>query len=74
VEQSITGVLPAYRRRGLGKWLKAEMLEGVRERLPQARYLETGNAEQNEAMLAINRALGFQPYHSELQYRLDFGT
>jgi len=74
VEQSITGVLPAYRRRGLGKWLKAEMLMAVQGRLPQAGYLETGNAEQNEAMLAINRALGFQPYRSELQYRLDFGT
>lgn len=74
VEQSITGVLPIYRRRGLGKWLKAEMLETIFQCLPQAQYLETGNADQNDAMLAINRALGFQPYHSELQYRLDFGT
>ncbi len=74
VEQSITGVLPVYRRRGLGKWLKAKMLEAIREHLPQAGYVETGNAEQNEAMLAINRALGFQSFRTELQYRLNFGT
>lgn len=59
--QDDTGVLPDHRGRGLGRWLKATMLLKVLKELPGARWIETGNATTNEAMLGINRALGFKP-------------
>jgi mycothiol synthase len=66
VEQSITGVLPPYRGRDLGKWLKAEMLALVRQEFPQAHYIETGNANANAPMMSINQRLGFRPYHTQM--------
>ncbi|MCX5974491.1 MAG: GNAT family N-acetyltransferase [Coprothermobacterota bacterium] len=66
VVQAITGVLPPYRGRDLGKWLKAEMLVLVRREFPQAHYIETANANTNVPMLSINTRLGFRPYHSQM--------
>jgi GNAT superfamily N-acetyltransferase len=55
-----TVVDPAHRGHGLGKWIKAAMLKQVLAELPQARWMVTGNAASNDAMLAINRQLGFR--------------
>ncbi|HEV8593995.1 MAG TPA: GNAT family N-acetyltransferase [Thermoplasmata archaeon] len=60
IYQGLTGVREAYRGRGLGKWVKAEMLLRVRRELPQVRIVSTWNATTNAAMLAINDALGFR--------------
>jgi mycothiol synthase len=54
-----TGVEPAHRGRALGKWLKAAMTQKILDELPAARWLITGNAASNDAMLSINRQLGF---------------
>ncbi len=62
IGQGLTGVKEAYRGRGLGKWLKATMLLRVRDQLPQVTVVQTGNATENEAMLSINRRLGFEKY------------
>ncbi len=62
IHQYITGVRLRYRGRGLGKWLKAAMLLRVRKCLPQVQVVVTNNATSNEAMLSINRRLGFKPY------------
>lgn len=70
VNQGITGVLPEYRRRGLGRWLKAELLKWVLEQHPEVKVARTNNAESNSAMLGINIALGFQPYSQETVYQL----
>ena len=64
LQQGNTGVFPEYRGHGLGKWLKAAMLAKVVRDKPQVKRIRTGNADVNEAMLAINRQLGFQPYKS----------
>jgi len=56
-----TGVAPAHRGRALGKWLKAAITQQVLDELPAARWVVTGNAASNDAMLSINRQLGFQP-------------
>ena len=62
LEQEMTGVLPAYRNRGLGRWLKAAMLDKVLRDRPQVQFVRTGNADSNAAMLKLNHALGFKPF------------
>jgi mycothiol synthase len=70
VRQQFTGVHPSARGRGLGKWLKAAMLEHVRAVHPDTVYMTTENAGSNASMLAINRALGFQLYRSATTYQV----
>jgi GNAT superfamily N-acetyltransferase len=55
-----TAVEPAHRGRALGKWLKAAMTQKALDELPPAHWLVTSNATSNEAMLSINRQLGFR--------------
>ena len=62
--QGDTVVLSAFRNRGIGRWLKAEMWRDLREARPEVTRLRTGNAESNDAMLAINVAMGFRPAHN----------
>ena len=61
VNQYFTGVLDRYRRKGLAKRLKAEMLFVIREKFPDVEYIKTTTARTNRPMRAINKALGFQP-------------
>ncbi|MGH3300895.1 MAG: GNAT family N-acetyltransferase [Streptosporangiaceae bacterium] len=55
-----TGVDPAHRGRGLGKWLKAAITRRILDELPAVRWVITWNAGSNDAMLAINTRLGFR--------------
>jgi GNAT superfamily N-acetyltransferase len=70
VRQLFTGVHPRARGRGLGKWLKAAMLEHVRGVHPDTVYMTTENAGSNASMLAINHALGFRPYRTATTYQI----
>jgi RimJ/RimL family protein N-acetyltransferase len=66
IHQYFTGVLRRYRRRGLAKRLKAEMLMYIKEKFPDADYVTTTTAKENQPMRAINKQLGFLPkktYH-----------
>lgn len=69
LRQGDTGVQPAYRGHGLGRWLKAAMLERVLAELGVA-YVRTGNADSNAPMLKINHALGFKPRVAEVWWEL----
>jgi mycothiol synthase len=59
--QGDTGVDPAHRDKGLGRWLKAVNLRRLLDERPAIRVVDTGNASSNEPMLNINVALGFRP-------------
>jgi len=70
IYQRFTGVRPDCRGRGLGKWLKAAMLQYIRRTYPDARWVITGNANSNDPMLAINRKLGFKTHRGGRSYQM----
>jgi GNAT superfamily N-acetyltransferase len=70
-EQGDTGVFPQYRNLGLGRWLKAAMLEKIIQERPTVKLVRTENADSNAAMLRINHELGFKPYMAECWWQVE---
>ncbi len=54
-----TTTVPHARRRGLALSVKRESLRRLRAGRPDIERVATQNAAQNEAILAVNRTLGF---------------
>jgi mycothiol synthase len=71
LRQDFTGVLPEYRNRGLGRWLKAEMLSRIIRERPEVELIRSGNADSNAAMVKINNELGFKPYISLTDWQVE---
>ena len=69
IHQYFTGVLGRYRRKGLAKRLKAEMLMYIKESFPDAEYITTSTAKENKPMRAINKQLGFMPKKTCAMFR-----
>jgi GNAT superfamily N-acetyltransferase len=67
--QNLTGVKEVYRGRGLGKWLKAEMLLWLKDEFPDVTYISTGNATDNVPMLSINERMGFKEHNTGSAYK-----
>lgn len=64
---AFTGVLPAYRGRGLARAIKvAAAIEAARA---GRHWIETSNHDVNAPMLAVNRALGYRPVTTTLFMR-----
>lgn len=65
-----TAVVPAHRGRGLGMWLKSDLLR----RLPAARAslteLHTAVPEDHRHLLSLNASLGFRTLRRTVRYRL----
>lgn len=70
LHQGGTATVPSHRGKGLGKWVKAQMVERVLKDLPEARYVRTDNAASNDAMLAINVGMGFKPAWEEIIWQV----
>ncbi len=60
-----------FQGRGLGKWLKAEMLFSCKKKFPEIKFVATDFALVNEPMKAINRTLGFKHYKTWVDYKFD---
>lgn len=58
-----TGVDPAHRNKGLGRWLKAAMIERIVADHPRLSRVDTFNAGSNQPMLKINVDMGFRTVH-----------
>ncbi len=71
ISQGITGVFPEYRNKGLGRRIKAEMLDRILAKRPGAKFVRTGNADMNAPMLKINNELGFKPYIAECIWQVE---
>jgi mycothiol synthase len=69
ISQEATGVNPEHRNLGLGKWLKAANLREMLRLNPEAKFVRTGNANTNAAMLKINVELGFKPYFTSIVWQ-----
>ena len=74
VGQGGTAVDPEHRGHKLGKWLKAAMLQRVLDERPDVTQVRTGNADSNDAMLSINRQLGFKPHRADAAWQVETET
>lgn len=66
----ITIADPRHRGHRLGTIVKIENHRQLRQRFPGLRYVQTGNADTNTYMAAINERLGFVPYQLSNIYQL----
>lgn len=71
IMQLLTGVKQEYRGRGLGKWLKADMLLYIKENFSETKFIQTDNAISNAPMVSINDKMGFKLNIAQTMYKFD---
>lgn len=71
LNQGFTGIYPAYRNKGLGRWLKAEMMKKILAERPEVEFVRTGNANSNAPMLKLNTEMGFKPYIANTVWQVE---
>jgi len=69
--QGFTGVYPEYRSKGLGRWLKAEMMHKILNERPEVEFIRTTNSNSNAPMLKINIEMGFKPYRANTIWQVE---
>src|SRR5206468_1123827 len=69
-DQGDTATEPAHRNKGLGRWIKAYNLLWMLREHPEVEEVDTWNADANEPMLNINRAMGFRCVRTWRHWRL----
>jgi GNAT superfamily N-acetyltransferase len=60
-----------HRGHRLGMRLKLANLDEVRRQLPEVRYLNTWNADENAYIVGVNERLGYRPMESWTEWQLD---
>jgi GNAT superfamily N-acetyltransferase len=70
-DQHDTAVLPAHRRRGLARWLKAEQTILLRASFPAVRAVTVTLNQQNLPMAAVNGAVGYRAVRERLLVELE---
>jgi len=68
-----TMVDPDHRGKAIGKWVKGAANLAALENWKGGVYQETGNALTNEAMLSINRAMGFEHEKTTTEVDIEVG-
>lgn len=71
LSQGDTAVVPAYRNRGIGRWVKAAAIKGVLAEQPGVKYVRTDNASSNAGMLKINHEMGFKLYKVSKHWQIE---
>ncbi len=69
--QELTAVARPHRGHRLGLLVKLAMLDLLAAREPQVTHIDTGNADGNQHMIAINEQLGFREQGRWLSWELD---
>ncbi|MFN8474970.1 MAG: GNAT family N-acetyltransferase [Anaerolineae bacterium] len=69
--QGGTGTSRNYRNRGLGRWMKAAMMERILRERPSVKRVRTGNAEVNAPMLKINWEMGYRPTKTWTMWQIE---
>jgi len=68
-DQQDTAVAREHRGHRLGLLLKAEMMQWLRHEQPQLATIDTGNAESNDHMIAVNEQLGYRVMGRLLEFQ-----
>lgn len=68
---TVTMVDPDHRGHALGKWLKAAVCLEALEVWQDGVWMETFNAEMNDAMLGINHEMGFEHEYTMTSVEID---
>jgi RimJ/RimL family protein N-acetyltransferase len=71
VYQSMTGIDPAHRGRGLSRWLKAALFKKVGEDFPTLESLTTDMRAVNEPIQKVNAQIGYELLSQGHEYRIE---
>lgn len=52
--------------------MKTELLQYIRQNMPEIRYIKTDNDEENNVMRSVNRLSGFESLPINLGFEFDF--
>ncbi len=70
----LTAVREDYHKQGIATYLKIKMILHFLDDFPHFTYIDTENAQSNQAMLAINKNLGFGKVYSWIEHEVQISV